>query len=444
MDSPVRVVFYGEVRAGFAVGDVKRELARVFKLDEAKVAAMFSGGRTVLKRSLPPEEGARYLAKLESLGARVHLEPVPEAPGTVAHGGNMAMTRQAVPAHPAAPVQSVASTASAPASPALGGLALVPAEEEQMECPTCGERQSKRILCRSCATDMARGIAAKKEAEEDARAARLEEARARRGLRPSYATSDHSDDEAPALMGFGFSGRLARWPYAASGLFCWAAMIGCIVAFVRNPGFLALAVLLVALLLVSLWSLRVTVLRLHDVNLSGWWVLLLFVPYVGGLASLLLMFWPGTHGDNDHGGPARPGNWLLAMASLMVLCLTVGMTWRTLVLAGQGLLPMQAEYKEAADRAHASEQGPPSAEQLSLLIPSPQAVEAFRGVYWTQPSHKAFAISADGAWGWESGLPSAEKAAERALAACDANRQPYAQPCVLINVDGYGEDDASE
>jgi len=48
-------------------------------------------------------------------------------------------------------------------------------------------------------------------------------------------------------------------------------------------------------------SLAVQVRRFHDQNLSGWLVLLGFIPYVGALVILVFMCIPGTKGDNRYG-----------------------------------------------------------------------------------------------------------------------------------------------
>ena len=59
-------------------------------------------------------------------------------------------------------------------------------------------------------------------------------------------------------------------------------------------------------------NLAVTIRRLHDRNMSGWWylgfVLVNFVPFVNLLASiafLVLMCLPGTPGDNNFGGDPK-------------------------------------------------------------------------------------------------------------------------------------------
>lgn len=72
-------------------------------------------------------------------------------------------------------------------------------------------------------------------------------------------------------------------------------------------GFVGLA-LLVLLLGNIIPSLAVSVRRLHDLNASGWWLLLFMVvgliPLIGSLVTLGQIVWfcmPGTAGDNQYG-----------------------------------------------------------------------------------------------------------------------------------------------
>lgn len=50
----------------------------------------------------------------------------------------------------------------------------------------------------------------------------------------------------------------------------------------------------------------VTVRRLHDTGRSGWWLLLGFVPLVGGLILLFFYLQPSTPGPNAFGPAAAP------------------------------------------------------------------------------------------------------------------------------------------
>ena len=73
--------------------------------------------------------------------------------------------------------------------------------------------------------------------------------------------------------------------------------------------FYALVVVSLFVYLIFLYfSLAVSVKRLHDRNLSGWWILFSLVPIIGGIwAIVTLYFLPGTRGPNQFGAdPRRP------------------------------------------------------------------------------------------------------------------------------------------
>jgi uncharacterized membrane protein YhaH (DUF805 family) len=57
--------------------------------------------------------------------------------------------------------------------------------------------------------------------------------------------------------------------------------------------------------LLVVWpSLAVTAKRWHDVDMSGWWMLLGAIPFVGGLIAVAFTgFVPGTPGANRFGQP---------------------------------------------------------------------------------------------------------------------------------------------
>lgn len=41
--------------------------------------------------------------------------------------------------------------------------------------------------------------------------------------------------------------------------------------------------------------------RLHDTNRSGWWQLISFVPYLGGIVLFIFTVFDGTPGENEYG-----------------------------------------------------------------------------------------------------------------------------------------------
>lgn len=99
---------------------------------------------------------------------------------------------------------------------------------------------------------------------------------------------------------FSFKGRLSRkefWLYYVIPF----VLVGYLLSQIGNEYFV-----IDALLVLSIWpSLAVQVKRWHDINKSGWWVLILLVPIIGGLIALIANgFFPGTKGENEYGQPA--------------------------------------------------------------------------------------------------------------------------------------------
>ncbi|MBA3879340.1 MAG: DUF805 domain-containing protein [Sphingobium sp.] len=77
-----------------------------------------------------------------------------------------------------------------------------------------------------------------------------------------------------------------------------------------DPGagsIILLAVLSAFYISIIIPSLAVQVRRFHDQDKSGWFILLGFIPYIGGLILLVFMCLEGTHGPNRFGpDPKRP------------------------------------------------------------------------------------------------------------------------------------------
>jgi uncharacterized membrane protein YhaH (DUF805 family) len=69
------------------------------------------------------------------------------------------------------------------------------------------------------------------------------------------------------------------------------------------PSFGIMGIVCLIVLVAIVWvGLAVAVKRWHDRNKSGWWVLIAFVPVIGGLWYLIECgFLPGTAGANNYG-----------------------------------------------------------------------------------------------------------------------------------------------
>lgn len=424
MNTPVQLVYFGEVIEGFQRDDVQRRLGELLKLDETKHAHLFSGERRVLKRSVTRAEAERYVQHLAKLGARLHVEPEAQ-PQPVA-------TKPAiVPATPVPATATATAAALLPAAPAATTAAPAAPAEEEIVCPNCGERQSKRILCRACATNMPMGIAAKEEAEREAREARRAEWRAKRGLPPEGADEAFasSSGEFATTWGLGFSGRIGRLRYATAGTVLLTVMVLLTRYLIQRPGAGSFVFFALGMLGVVYVSVRLAVLRLHDFNRSGWWSLVMLVPYLGSVASLVVALLPGTQGPNEHGDPPPKGSWKWLVLWTVAFCLAVGFALQAFIAYYNGGEDFSSN--PAVQNEHAAAEA-----MAATMLPSGDAKAAFESHYQPAQNHKVFATSSHGGWGFAVGKPSLEDAFMAAIADCEARRPPYTPQCSPVNVNG--------
>lgn len=68
-----------------------------------------------------------------------------------------------------------------------------------------------------------------------------------------------------------------------------------------------LLILLVISLAIIIPSLAVQVRRFHDLDKSGWFILLNFIPYIGPIIVLVFMCMDGTRGPNRFGDDPKAG-----------------------------------------------------------------------------------------------------------------------------------------
>ena len=111
---------------------------------------------------------------------------------------------------------------------------------------------------------------------------------------------------------FSFDGRIRRIEYFLSGIvggivfsIAWVLGIGTFIlgAGMGSAGGSVFGLLIgLAALVASMWfSLAQGVKRLHDLDKSGWLILLMFVPIVNALFGLYMLFADGTVGHNQYG-----------------------------------------------------------------------------------------------------------------------------------------------
>ena len=125
---------------------------------------------------------------------------------------------------------------------------------------------------------------------------------------------------------FGFSGRIGRLQWWLAQLVMAIILGVCVgivaaIAITDDPNRSAAAldrldgraasVLLViaaAVILLVWMNLASTVKRFHDRNKSGWWFLIVFIPYIGTLWQIVECgFLPGSPGSNNYGPPSGSG-----------------------------------------------------------------------------------------------------------------------------------------
>lgn len=86
--------------------------------------------------------------------------------------------------------------------------------------------------------------------------------------------------------------------------------------------------------------------RFNDFDRSGWWVLLSFVPVIGLIVSLVLVFYPGDKGTNDFGLPPEENSTAVKVGAWIVIVLMIGG-----IIAGIASIPYYTEYIEKVKAA---------------------------------------------------------------------------------------------
>lgn len=100
---------------------------------------------------------------------------------------------------------------------------------------------------------------------------------------------------------FSFDGRMSRGDF-------WSTYIALIIVLVivfsvlfAISEALAGVVAFIAFIPVVWLSFALSIRRLHDINYSGWWLLVSFIPYIGAFLLFIFYCLPGTEGNNTYG-----------------------------------------------------------------------------------------------------------------------------------------------
>jgi uncharacterized membrane protein YhaH (DUF805 family) len=298
MDSSYQLIFSGRVLTGFDAQAVRAQLGQRLKLDEARLARLFSGAPVVIKRGLDGEQAQRWVTQFAALGAGLAMQASPDT----------------VPALPPAPPAPAAEPAEAAA------LALVPLAAPAVvpDTPSVDDDRDKAQTDRAPAVDAAMAPSRRS-------------GHAPSGPAPLNFRTWASEDE-PSLFGTSFEGRMGRLRANTCGTWLLNGLVAVALLGVVAGKFWLL-LFLPAAVAVIFWSVRLSVLRLHDLNLSGWFTLISLIPVLGTILGLVLMVWPGSTEDNQFGEVPQAGSVAgLIVASAVLLGLVSGLLWHSLRL----------------------------------------------------------------------------------------------------------------
>jgi uncharacterized membrane protein YhaH (DUF805 family) len=102
-----------------------------------------------------------------------------------------------------------------------------------------------------------------------------------------------------------FTGRARRTEYWVWTLFIVAGLIATTIA----DGIVGLPIFYLLFILGTfLPSLAVSVRRLHDIDRSGWAILITFIPIIGTIILLIWALMDSTAGENKYGSEPLDGN----------------------------------------------------------------------------------------------------------------------------------------
>ena len=357
MSETASVILTGEIVPGHIAADVIVALAKVLKTTEEKAGKLLAGRETVIKREVPIAQVGRYIEALGNAGAKARIQRervetggFPEivepksAPAPVAARASAPIAEAPKDIAPPTPMAEIAPAARAEPS-SFTGLSLVDAsvakapvsassEKHEATCPECGKGQPFRSMCRYCGAHMDLASAKHPPAAGNSVASIYAAPQTRDLEEPVY-----EEFVTPPVFGMSTEGRIGRLRYLA---YVWpimlaAALGGILAALIVPKSPLLGVVLVVPVLVIAFWlMIRLAVMRLHDLNRSGKWIIAVLVLFAaaGGLGkpgllltvtglfwigSLAMTVWPSPSGGNDFGPPPGPNTlWVKIGAGVFI------------------------------------------------------------------------------------------------------------------------------
>ena len=320
-----KIVFSGELMPDAQLDEVKANLARLFKSDNAKINSLFSGTQVALKRDLGEDEAEKYLAALQRAGAKMHKESD--------LGASLSLVETEDHNPPAA--------------------ASATTDNRRMSCPKCGHEQDKAAECTACGIIIDKYLARQAELAASAPTTTVTSAAPDAAPATPYAPPTANVAEAlpdyADLRPFSVEGRIGRLRYLAWSLSLMAAAMAVfgVVAIGLQLSEVVGAILgVLALVAMAVVSVQIGVQRLHDIGWSGWLLLLNLVPVVGSVFSIIMLVAPGSAAANRFGPPPPPNS--TAVKVLSALWLLVPVVFGILAAIA---IPAYQDYTERAQSA---------------------------------------------------------------------------------------------
>ena len=106
-----------------------------------------------------------------------------------------------------------------------------------------------------------------------------------------------------------FDGRIRRmgWWIAGIGMSLVSSAVDSVLE--SDTNWVVAAVFGIIAFIVWLIGISLSVRRWHDLNKSGWWLLVNVIPIIGWIYTLVMLgFMPGDQGSNNYGPPPKEGS----------------------------------------------------------------------------------------------------------------------------------------
>lgn len=323
MSTLYNLVLTGQVLPGRTVAQVAPNLSQVMRIPEAQAHNLLCGMETIIKRRITPEQVPRYLQALGRAGVEARADEIASEPH-IHHGG-----RPKIPATNPLSVSPYPGAGQRPASPygqhnpsilysssTTASLAMdrAPMQLSMVEEPV-RQPEPSRVAAASVPNPQSGHRISRAEA----------------GSRHAIASAEEAT---PPAFGFSMAGRIGRLRYMAYAFPAYVPLIIGAVLMLKGPVFMIAGLVVTLIMMV-----RLIVLRLHDLNLSGAWVLLpgaagmlsingtatgiLLSSVITALGALAIMLLPGSREENDYGPPPGPNSGLVLVGAAIFLALVI-------------------------------------------------------------------------------------------------------------------------